>query len=215
MVNVNQKIEQIFDSDIFIFDVDDTLLYTFRNGFYKINAAAKECGHAQISFQQYATCYGKFSFYECITIWFPYCDVSVLSKKYDLQKDSYPYKPICDFGELQRKLHGKGIKCGILTNGNHNDKLYEKLQCVNADISGLIGVWGRENIPFPKPDARALTPVNELFPNAKIVYFGDSNNDYQMCLEGNVQFVQVLSGKEPKIQDALSIRDVSVLFEYL
>ena len=205
----------VLKSNIILFDVDDTLLYTFKNGFYKINAAAKECGYSPVSYNMYKLCYGQFTFQECLHIWFPFGNEIELSEAYDLQKSKFPYKPICNFGRLQDKLYSHGIRCGILTNGKRNAKLYEKLCCVESDFTQLIGIWGREDLPFTKPDSRALLPIKKLYPRSCITYFGDSYSDYQMCLEGNIQFVQVLSGKEKKIQESLSIRDVSVLLEYL
>ena len=213
--NTDQSIEGLFDNDIFLFDVDDTLLYTFENGYHKVNAAAKACGYSPVSFEQYKACYGKYSFYECLAIWFPGCNVLEMSKNYDSEKIHFPYKPICDFGKLQKTLDKKRIKCGILTNGKHNEKLYEKLACVRAEISELVGIWGKEDISFPKPDPRALDPVKRLWPEARIVYFGDSIHDYEMCKEGKILFVQVLSGKEEAIRDALTIKDISVLLKYL
>ena len=211
-----QNIKGLFDNDIFLFDVDDTLLYTFENGYHKVNAAAKASGYLPISFEQYKAYYGKLSFFECLASWFPGCDISDMSKKYDAEKKHFPYKPICDFGKLQKMLDKKGIKCGILTNGKRNAKLYEKLSCARAEISELIGIWGEDDIlPYSKPNPGALNPVKHLFPHAKIVYFGDSIHDYEMCKAGTVFFVQVLSGKEDAIRDALSIRDISVLFDYL
>ena len=212
---LDPNLNKLYDYDIFLFDVDDTLLYTFENGFHKVNAAAKACGYSPVSFEQYKACYGNLPFPECLATWFPGCNVLEMSNKYDSEKKQFPYKPICDFGKLQEQLYKRGIKCGILTNGKHNEKLYEKLSCVRAEVSDLIGIWGQEDIPCLKPDPRALEPVKHLWPKAKIVYFGDSIRDYNMCKAGNVRFVQVLSGKEETIQDVLSIRDISVLLECL
>lgn len=209
------NLNDIFLNDIFLFDVDDTLLYTFQNGFLKINAAAQESGCRPITFDEYRFCYGRYSFEECLRIWFPSCNVEQLSRCYSEQKSKFPYKPICDFGILQKKLINRGIQCGILTNGYSDKKLFEKLQLSGVILSDLIGVWGKEDLPFPKPDSRALLPVKKLYPSRKLVYFGDAVTDYQMCREGNVAFVQVLSGKENAISNVISIRDITILLEYL
>ena len=43
---LDPNLNKLYDYDIFLFDVDDTLLYTFENGFHKVNAAAKACGYS-------------------------------------------------------------------------------------------------------------------------------------------------------------------------
>lgn len=207
--SVTQMLLRSFD--LFLFDVDDTLLRTFQNGFRKINGVAADCGLQPVSFETYRRWYGCVSFEECLRIWFPGADAGMLAACYDLQKRKYPYLPVCDFGGVQKKIEGRYGRCGILTNGRHNPKLYEKLRIAGVDTGRLAGIWGREDLPAPKPDPRAFGAVRERYPKAKLVYFADAGIDEQMCRKAGVFFIQVLTEKEPRIPDVCCLKSVEEL----
>lgn len=201
--------------NLFLFDVDDTLLRTFQNGFNKINGVADDCGLSQVSYETYHRWYGCVSFEECLRIWFPNADIEMLSTYYERQKKKYPYLPVCDFGSIQEKIERQYGSCGILTNGKHNPKLFEKLRIAGVDIERLAGIWGREDLLAPKPDPRAFGTVRKKYPNARIVYFGDANIDAQMCREADVFFIQVLTGKDSQIAGVCSLNSVEELNKIL
>ncbi len=196
---------------IFVFDVDDTLLYTFSNGFDKVCAAARRLGLKDISFDEFRNLYGVLTFEECIKEWFGNIDVDEFTETYTKMSSLYPYAPICDFSLIQSKLMQRGIECAILTNGHNDKKLKKKLQVAKVHTDRLLGIWGREDIEEIKPSTLALKPIKEIADGKGILYFADSYADYLMCKEANVGFVQVLSGKEERIEGCHcldSVRDL-------
>ena len=197
--------------DIFVFDVDDTLLYTFQNGFKKINLAAKELGYQQISFESYAAHYGVDNFEDCIRCWFPNSDIESFKSCYQQMASKCPYLPVCDFSEIQKSLVQKGKLTAILTNGSRNDKLLTKLRICNTDFNLLCGIWGKQDIPAPKPSPLAILPIKELFSTKKILYIGDAKTDQEMATEANISFLQVHSGKDAPFTGAHSISSLKDL----
>lgn len=209
------RLDELLVAKLFLFDVGDTLLFTYKNGFKKINAAAIMAGLPPLAFDEYAKLYGVYPFEVCLQKWFKIADVSYIKYLYKLQKSKIPYEPTCDFGESQALLNAKGIQCGILTNGDKSQELFEKLNIAKINWDLIVGVWGSEDIPYKKPDPRALTPVLSRWKKEDIVYFGDSYIDYQMCLSARIQFVQVLTGKDSAIEGCQTLKSVRALGEFL
>ena len=141
--------------------------------------------------------------------------METMTEAYARQCKKYPYRPVCDFGSIQNRLLERGINCGILTNGHNDRKLLQKLRVAGADVPKLIGIWGKEDIPFPKPDPRALNPVRSRFPGSKIVYFGDSYADHRMCADAGISFVQVKTGKEDIIDQNDHLATIKDILDYL
>jgi len=205
----------LLSHDFFLFDVDDTLLWTFSNGFHKVNAAAAELGLAKITFERYRSLYGRKSFLTCLEMWFPGTDPQEFSGLYARQKERFPYKPVCEFRQIQQKAARAGIQCAILTNGRHDKKLTEKLLSAQTDINALSGVWGGEDLPEPKPSPRALEPVQARFPDARLLYIGDAWSDAQMARAAGIGFLQVCSGADPALPDTHTLSSLGVLAAYL
>lgn len=206
---------ELLGYDVFVFDVDDTLLYTFRNGYHKINAAAVQLGYPQISFEQYRACYGNYTFDACISIWFPSADIQQVKQSYAAQSTQYPYRPICDFSQLQMLLAGYGKQTAILTNGSNDEKLRRKLAVCNTDFSILSGIWGAEDIPLPKPSPLAIQPLRQRFPGARLLYIGDAETDRQMAEEAEIGFLQVCTGRAQPTANTTAIASVAQLITLL
>ena len=101
------RLSELLKARLLLFDVDDTLIYTYKNGFNKVNAAAIQAGRKTITFDEYSELYGVYTFEECLRKWFKMADVAYIKHLYSLQKRRMPYEPICNFGELQVALHIK------------------------------------------------------------------------------------------------------------
>ena len=201
--------------DIYVFDVDDTLLYTFQNGFRKLNAAAELCGLAPLSFSQYKQDYGVFPFLECLRRWFPSGDAVRLSQCYACMWQRIPYQAVCDFSALQRVLHRHGKRTALLTNGARNEKLYRKLEVCRVDWEGLEGLWCAQDLPAQKPSPLAITPIQQRFPGKRLLYIGDAASDRQMACSAGIGFLQVCSGKEPPLPDTDHISSLATLLQEL
>lgn len=201
--------------DLFLFDVDDTLLYTFKNGFRKVNLVAAQMGLQPLPFSQYEQLYGKEGFLDCVCSWFPNADPTAFQKCYAEISQEVPYLPICRFCQIQSLFAARLQKTAILTNGKHDAKLMKKLEACQTDIHLLSGIWGEEDLPAIKPDPRAVLPVIEHFPACRIVYIGDSEIDFQMSKSAGISFLQVYTGNAPAIKGTAGIASVKELLFYL
>lgn len=206
---------QLLQYDVFVFDVDDTLLYTFRNGWYKINAAAAQLGFPRITFAQYRACYGNYSFDACIARWFPAADAGRMKQAYAAQSAQYPYRPVCDFSVLQDLLARHNKQAAVLTNGSHDEKLLRKLAACNADLPRLCGIWGAEDLPQPKPSPLAVAPLLQRFPGKRIVYIADAETDRRMAEAAGIGFLQVGTGKDLPEAGRPSVSSVEQLITIL
>lgn len=201
--------------DVYVFDVDDTLLYTFRNGFLKINAAAAICGLPKLSFARYKEDYGVFSFSECLQRWFPAADTEQVKQCYASMWKRVAYQPVCDFSALQQILHQKRKRVALLTNGTRDEKLYRKLEICRVDLDHLEGLWCAEDIPERKPSPLAIAPIQERFPGKHLLCIGDADSDRQMAYSAGAGFLQVCSGKERPLPGVSHIPSLAVLLAEL
>lgn len=202
-------------NDVFVFDVDDTLLYTFRNGYRKLRIVAETLGCPILDYHEYAACYGVLSFEECLARWFPGTDVSLAIQVYRESSARVSYEAVCDFSELQSLLSQKGKVTAILTNGHNDARLLEKLNVCGVNQKFLAGLWGMEDLPAPKPSARSMQPVKDRFPARPILYIGDAAVDRDTALAAGVDFLQVCTGKDGPIPGTPSAASLEVLIDRL
>lgn len=201
--------------DAFVFDVDDTLLYTFRNGYRKIMIVAEALGYSRPDYNDYALCYGVLSFEECLARWFSGTEVSLAALAYRDASARVPYEAVCNFSELQSLLLQRGKETAILTNGHNDAKLRRKLAACGVNRELLAGLWGAEDLPAPKPSALAMLPVRERFPACPILYIGDAVVDRDTALSAGVGFLQVCTGKDNPFPSVPSVASVQVLIDWL
>lgn len=201
--------------DAFVFDVDDTLLYTFRNGYRKLQIVALALGYSGLDFKEYANYYGVLSFEECLARWFSEIEVPLAIRTYKEASAQIPYEAICDFSELQSLLSRQGKQTAILTNGHNDMKLRQKLEICGVNEDLLAGLWGAENLPAPKPSALAMLPAKECFPESSILYVGDAVGDKDMAMAAGVGFLQVYTGKDGPLPGVSGITSLQVLIDCL
>lgn len=206
---------ELLGYDVFVFDVDDTLLHTFENGYLKINAAAAQLGYPPITFEQYRACYGTYSFASCIQRWFAAADPAQMAQAYADQAARFPYRPICDFSVVQALLARQGKQAAILTNGANDERLRRKLAVCGTDFSRLAGIWGAEDVPAPKPSPLAVLPIKQRFPGKKILYIGDAETDRRMAADAGIGFLQVATGRDQPSSDTPSVSSLVELITKL
>lgn len=179
-----------------VFDVDDTLLYTFKNGYDKVNFVARKMNRKEISLERFRELYGSYSFEECIQKWFLGVDVEFFKANYNEAASIYEYKAICDFGQLQRGLYQKGIKTAILTNGKNDERLEKKLRVAKADFEKIACIYSRENCGEVKPSGQGLLRIAEelQITTDEIMYIGDMKIDYMAAENAGVTFIGVRTG---------------------
>lgn len=179
-----------------VFDVDDTLLFTFKNGYHKVNYAARKMNRKEISLETFRKLYGFYNFEECIERWFLGVDVEIFKAYYNQAINLYQYKAICNFGHLQQKLHKKGIKTAILTNGKNDEKLQKKMKIAQVDIEKISCIYTRENSGEVKPSGEGLLRIaKELkISTNNIIYVGDMKVDLFAAKDAGTRFIGVRTG---------------------
>lgn len=181
-----------------VFDVDDTLVYTYRNGFEKVNAAAEQLGLPKLDEGAFDRAYGSLTFDECVRVWFPGIDVQAFAAAYDRAAERFPYCAIADFGALQQRASARGVRVGVLSNGMR-DKTRRKLEASRARPEALAFILAREDLPAAKPSPSAFEPViaaTRLAPGCH-AYVGDSRADRHAALGAGLEFVAVNTGPRP------------------
>jgi len=203
---------------LIVFDVDDTLLYTYKNGFTKINLAAQNLDYDLISFERFKQLYGMMSFEDCISCWFGDIDVDVFISEYRLQSRTVFYEPVCDFSTIQTFARKTGKHVGIFTNGKNDDRLSEKLKAAGVDTDKLLCLYTQENVSEPKPSGEGLIKISDFCKLARteITYIGDSQSDYMASIHAGTNFIGVNTGIRPWGEDVPSmanIRDITKLID--
>jgi phosphoglycolate phosphatase-like HAD superfamily hydrolase len=187
-----------------IFDIDDTIVYTFKNAFRKSELVAREMNVCSPSKDEFSAVYGKYSFEECIRLLHPGINIEEYRKKYDLLRQIIPYEPIGHPDLVMQKLMDDNIGLGILTNGPEN-KTFLKLEAAGiakAIREKLLFIFHDGNLEFKKPDSRCFAQAVEkirketgrTLDSLNIDYVGDCIDDFTAATGAGINFIGVLSG---------------------
>lgn len=179
-----------------IFDLDDTLLYTVRNGFRKCCVVAQQLQLKPLCEDQFREVYGLHAFHDCVKIWYPsLSEPSLFQILYDQLRDCFPDIPIGNFRTIVERGKAAGLLMGIVTN-SPAEKTLRKLRALNMSADLLDGVWHAGNLPALKPDPRALFPVCAVWKVAceEVLYVGDSLTDFLAAQRAGMTFCAVLTG---------------------
>lgn len=196
MIDKSKVFELMHNVKCVIFDLDDTLLYTCKNAFLKTNIVAIHYKEDQITEEAFFESYGKKTISECIKTWFKKIDETQFEKVYSRLSLDIPYRPVCDFSKLQQELKECRKEIGILTNSKLNTSLLKKLDAINLNTKLIDYIYTSDTVVARKPSGKAFTNLlkkSGLEPN-KILYIGDSYDDYCSCVEAGVIFVPVNTG---------------------
>ncbi len=98
-------------------------------------------------------------------------------------------KPMRNSGETLRALRGRGLGIGIATRGCREYAAESmRLTGLHAYVDACLA---RDEVPYPKPDARHLLEVVTRLgvEPAEVFYVGDTSTDLETARAANVAFV--------------------------
>lgn len=184
--------------EVLVFDVDDTLVYTFETAFLKTRAVARAMGVPPPSRQRFLADYGQRSFRECVEGWFPGTSAAYFDAVYSHQAWAISDRPVTRFADVQRRLSRRGIRVGVLTNGPR-DRTLRKLKAAAVDLGRLDFLFCAEHLPRLKPDPIAFLPVLRTTGRdpARHAYVADSPGDQVAAHGAGLAFIGVRTGPHP------------------
>ena len=182
-----------------VFDVDDTLVFTARNGYRKCVEVARQLCLEPPSLEQFFTVYGQLPFAQCVKYWHPQLGcVAEYQALYDRLQPQFPDEPCGHAGRVVAAFKYRGLRVGVLTNGPEH-KILRKLQAAGVDPAVLDGLWHAGNLRYPKPDPRSFEPMLAQWrvQPAQVLYIGDSLSDLEASTAAGLRFAAVLTGSVP------------------
>lgn len=188
--------EMLLKKRIIIFDLDDTIIYTFFNGYLKIRQVERNMELSNTDFTFFRTLYGRYSFEECISRMHPEVDIQQFINEYYKAAEDIPYKAVMDMGKLLEKFFSKGIEVGILTNSENYDRVLNKLEIAGCMESQFLFIYSGEMLKRKKPAAEAFYGIEELrkYNSSEIAYIADGHSDQVFCNVLKIDFVAVGTG---------------------
>ena len=181
-----------------IFDVDDTLLETFRNSYAIFCEIANFYQCWKIDQQEFLEQYMKWNFSNNLIHFFGnIVSLDESTKIYEDFKKRFPKKKLINIQYLESLLK-MGYKIWILTNWPEL-KTSDKLKYLWIDwlCSLVFHEW---NIHYKKPESKVFNDVYSVIWTKKvsIIYIGDALVDYFATVNTNVMFYAVLTGYTTK-----------------
>jgi phosphoglycolate phosphatase len=196
MISANlDAFDYLMGHRVAIFDVDDTLIFTFETAFARTCAALDELGLGSIDKRDFADVYGVVPFPDCVHRWHPDLELATFQAAYAKRSPALPYRPTISISHLFRSLVRASIQVGIVTNSARG-KLERKLGRNCLSLLPANYVWCRENLLALKPSPAAFDGMlcATGLPPAAHVYVGDSMIDAEASRGAGLGFIAVESG---------------------
>jgi FMN phosphatase YigB (HAD superfamily) len=178
-----------------IFDVDDTLVATFRTGFNKCVAAAGRLGLRPPTHTEFADVYGRWSFPECVQRLHSGVDVERYAAVYDSLTADHPAEPLCRLEPVLSEARAAGFGLGVLTNGP-GVKTARKLAAVGVSSDDFDFVCHADNSRVAKPDPAAFYRLGQEFgvDPARAWYVSDAPADWAGSFRAGFGTIAVTAG---------------------
>lgn len=175
------------DIKMVLFDVDDTLIYTIDTAYKKTNIAGNRICKKNLRKEDFINLYGKYNFEECVKRWYNIKNIKKFVDEYNNIKLEYDY--IGDIEKIIKNIKKLGIIIGIVTNST-KEKTEKKLK-------EYIKLFDFIYSDAEKPNKKAILEIMSKYnlKNEEIILIGDSENDYQVSQNANINFCGVNTGK--------------------
>ena len=177
-----------------LFDIDDTLLYTSENAYLKHLRICKHLWIENTNRKEYFRYYGNKTITEMAEILIPNISSDKYLLLYEEAGKCIAYKPIYpNLISIFELLGKKGYQIWILTNWT------KKKTDKKINILGIRPyckyIFHGENVTSKKPSPHVFDKLFSLIDvhNSKIIFIGDSLDDYYACIWNGVIFYAVLT----------------------
>lgn len=180
---------------LIVFDLDDTLIYTYKNYYKRVKKAAKLIFNVNITKKRFDKFYGKPGFKENMKLLLEKKDIDNFIECFnELVKENKYQKIISD--KYLDKLRKEGINIGIISNA-----LREKntIKMNHANIEYFFNfIYSFEDLKNPKPDTEIIDKIidEKKYLRSEIMYVGDSVIDMEFANDAYICFVPVRTGKD-------------------
>ena len=184
------------------FDVDDTLIATFENGFKKFCCIAESLHAPTPSYEIYKKCYGVYSFEECVKKLFPISYNEEVIRQYNALAPKFPDIVFDDVLPCLNFLHDSGFILAIVTNGPR-DKTERKLRSIGFSTKKFSAIVCGDDMEKKKPDPISFQPLLERLqePVSSTLYIGDSIADYIATKSLGIKFLRISRNDGPSFFD--------------
>lgn len=180
--------------EILLFDLDDTLLYTYKTGYQRVLYSLNKMNLQLLTLEAFQKVYGKIPFDKCIIHWVGEKRKDEFIAFYEESKQFNSYEAIYNENFFADLLYSK-FKLGIVTN-TPVEKFDNKLNEVNLYKS----VFDFIRCDAKKPEPIGIIEAIHHFQveKEKVIYIGDSMVDYEAALAAEVDFLAVTTGVTSK-----------------
>ena len=180
-----------------IFDMDDTLLRTYRIAYGTYMLTAKALGLKKVPMNKFLRHWG-FPYNELIKSTWKNAPLEEFSRVHGeiARKRSYPL--IKGVNEMLAELKRKKLFLAIMSS-KHTKAIPMRARQAGLKLNYFRELIGLESAPFHKPDARVFRKLIVELKSKKIkksetLYVGDGLMDYEAAKNAHLQFAAVLTG---------------------
>jgi phosphoglycolate phosphatase len=184
---------------VVVFDLDDTLIATYRTSYLRTCAAVAALGLPPLDEESFRNIYGRHPFPECARRWYPTLDLQDFIAAYAGSAAAASYTPLCDLDRLFAGLERLGFAAAILTNCTRAQATRKFVQvCLKSPALPFL-VLCAEDLDAPKPSPRAFDALLRAthLPSEDHIYFGDAKSDEVAARGAGLRFVGVGTGPHP------------------
>lgn len=190
-----------------IFDLDDTLVSTYKTEYKIVKKAAYISYGIKITKKQFNIFYGISNFNLQMSKMLNRSNIEEFLNYFNNLLKNVKYKQIISIKQIER-LKKNGVIIGVITN-SRKSKVIKKMS--NELIERLDFIFSIEDLKEAKPNADIVKKViyDYGITSQECVCVGDSNTDYYFALNGNIKFYKVNTGLNKEALNVLNFRNVN------
>lgn len=174
-----------------IFDLDDTLVATYKNELKRVKKAAIEACGIKISKNKFNNYYGIPNFKKQMKEMLNINNIDTFLNVFNQLLQDYKYKQIIKMKYIE-KLKKEKIIIGIISNSRRN----KSDQKISQELKNAVDFnYAIEDLNEAKPNADIIKHVLKKYDikSQDCIYVGDSITDYEFAKNGHINFVKVNS----------------------
>lgn len=184
---------------VMLFDLDDTLVVTYKIRRYALIEAGKRFYGLDISLEQVDEVYGL-PWYDLLKkIYGEPESPEVMSQRFLTLLPKYPKEYQPGFQELISTMKAKSCITGIIT-ASGTDLIESDMKSMNFPRESFDLIQSADDSKYHKPDGRVFDPALEFLQKKfkltedDVMYVGDSLSDKEAARDAGIDFVGVATG---------------------